>query len=83
MAVYEKRLKPNTVITTPNSDVIYGLTFADLAVSGPLIIDAPPKLQALMDDFWHRPLTGPEIDGRRYLGDVGIPGPDHGKGEPT
>ncbi|UIP59162.1 DUF1254 domain-containing protein [Agromyces marinus] len=80
MAVYEKRLKPNTVITTPNSDVIYGLTFADLAVSGPLIIDAPPKLQALMDDFWHRPLTGPEIDGRRYLGDVGIPGPDHGKG---
>lgn len=80
MAVYEKRLKPNTVITTPNSDVIYGLTFADLSVTGPLIIDAPPKLQALMDDFWHRPLVGPNVDGRQYLGDIGLPGPDHGQG---
>lgn len=80
MSVFEKRLKPNTVITTPNSDVIYGLTFADLAESGPLVIDAPPMLQALMDDFWHRPLTGPNIDGVQYLGDVGLPGPDHGEG---
>lgn len=80
MSVFEKRLKPNTVITTPNSDVIYGLTFADLSVTGPLVLEVPPRLQALMDDFWHRPLTGPEIDGRRYLGDVGIPGPDRGKG---
>jgi hypothetical protein len=30
MSVYEKRLKPRTLITTPNSDVIYGLAFADL-----------------------------------------------------
>ncbi|GAA1933227.1 DUF1254 domain-containing protein [Microbacterium aoyamense] len=80
VAVYEKRLKPNTVITTPNSDVIYALAFADLGVSGPLVIDAPPKLQALLDDFWHRPLVGPTVDGRTYLGDVGIPGPDHGQG---
>ncbi|QKG27177.1 hypothetical protein ACTIVE_8830 [Actinomadura verrucosospora] len=80
MSVFEKRLKPNTVITTPNSDVIYGLTFADLSATGPLVLEVPPRLQALMDDFWHRPLTGPVIDGRRYLGDVGIPGPDRGKG---
>ncbi|MGW6036667.1 DUF1214 domain-containing protein [Gordonia terrae] len=80
MSVTEKRLKPNTLITTPNSDVIYGLTFADLAETGPLVIDAPPRLQALMDDFWHRPLTGPTIDGVTYLGDVGIPGPDKGAG---
>lgn len=80
MSVYEKRLKPNTVITTPNSDVIYGLTFADLSETGPLVIDAPPKLQALMDDFWHRPLKGPNIDGHQFLGDIGIPGPDRGKG---
>ena len=25
LAVFEKRLKPNTLITTPNSDVIYGI----------------------------------------------------------
>ncbi|GAB17451.1 hypothetical protein GOEFS_033_00130 [Gordonia effusa NBRC 100432] len=80
MSVPEQRLKPTTLITTPNSDLIYGLTFADLSVTGPLVIEAPPKLQALLDDFWHRPLTGPLIDGFQYLGDVGIPGPDRGRG---
>lgn len=80
MSVFEQRLKPNTLITTPNSDVIYGLAFADLGETGPLIIEAPPGLQALLDDFWHRPLRGPLIDGHRYLGDIGLPGPDHGKG---
>lgn len=80
MSVFEQRLKPNTVITTPNSDVVYGLGFADLSETGPLVIEAPPHLQALLDDFWHRPLLGPLIDGRQYLGDIGIPGPDHGHG---
>src|SRR5262249_47017702 len=54
--------------------------FADLAETGPLVVDAPPKIQGLMDDFWHRPLTGPNIDGVQYLGDIGIPGPDKGSG---
>jgi hypothetical protein len=80
MSVYEKRLKPNTVITTPNSDVIYCIGFADLSETGPLVLDAPPKIQGLLDDFWHRPLTGPNIDGVQYLGDIGIPGPDKGIG---
>jgi hypothetical protein len=80
MAVFEKRLKPRTVITTPNSDVIYGLAFPDLSKTGPLILEAPPNLQGLMDDFWHRPLEGPRIGAVQYLGDIGIPGPDKGKG---
>ncbi len=80
MAVYEKRLKPNTLITTPNSDVIYGLVFIDLSETGPLVIEAPEMVQGLVDDAWHRPLIGPVIDGVQYLADVGIPGPDQGKG---
>lgn len=80
MSIYEKRLKPNTIITTPNSDVIYCMGFADLSETGPLVLEAPPKIQGLMDDFWHRPLTGPNIDGVQYLGDIGIPGPDKGSG---
>lgn len=80
MSVYEKRLKPNTIITTPNSDVIYCLGFADLSQTGPLVLEAPAKIQGLLDDFWHRPLTGPVIDGVQYLGDIGIPGPDKGNG---
>jgi len=80
MAVYEQRLKPNTLITTPNSDVIYGLCFIDLSETGPLVVEAAPMVQGLVDDAWHRPLVGPVVDGVQYLADIGIPGPDQGKG---
>jgi hypothetical protein len=80
LAIFENRLKANTIITTPNSDVIYGLGFLDLGKDGPMVIDAPPMLQALIDDFWHRPIEGPEVDGLKYYADIGLPGPDKGKG---
>ena len=80
LAIFEKRLKATTLITTPNSDVIYGIGFLDLGKDGPMIIDAPPMLQALIDDFWHRPIEGPKIDGVKYYADIGLPGPDRGKG---
>ena len=80
MAIFEKRLKANTLITTPNSDVIYGIGFLDLGKDGPMVIEAPPMLQALIDDFWHRAIEGPEIDGVKYYADIGLPGPDKGKG---
>lgn len=81
ISVYEKRLKPITTITTPNSDVIYALGFADLSKTGPLVLDVPPMLQGILDDFWHRPLVGPsKPDGTTFLGDIGLPGPDKGKG---
>lgn len=67
VAVYEKRLKPNTLITTPNSDVIYGLAWADLSKTGPLVIEVPARLQGLMDDMWHRPLAGPVIEGNQHF----------------
>ncbi|MEV0459816.1 DUF1254 domain-containing protein [Catellatospora methionotrophica] len=31
-------------ITTPNSDIVHGLAFADLSKSGPLVIEVPPKV---------------------------------------
>ena len=80
LAIFEKRLKANTLITTPNSDVIYGIGFLNLGKNGPMVIEAPPMLQALIDDFWHRPIEGPEIAGVKYYADIGLPGPDQGKG---
>ncbi len=80
LAIFEKRLKPRTLITTPNSDVIYGIGFLDLAADGPMVIEAPPMMQALIDDFWHRAIEGPEVDGVQYFADIGLPGPDKGKG---
>jgi hypothetical protein len=77
MQIWEKRLDAKTKITTPNSDVIYAVTFADLAETGPLVFEAPPKLQGILLDFWQRPIPA---DGGKFAGDVGLPGPDAGAG---
>jgi hypothetical protein len=80
MSIYKDRLDAKTIIATPNSDVIYGIGFLDLSKDGPMVMDAPPNLQALIDDMWHRPIPGPTIDGHAYFADFGLPGPDKGKG---
>jgi hypothetical protein len=77
MQIWEKRLDAKTLVTTPNSDLIYGMTFADLGETGPLVFEAPPKLQGILLDMWQRPI--PEDSGD-FFGDVGLPGPDGGEG---
>jgi hypothetical protein len=67
--VWKNRLDPKTLISTPNSDVIYALGYIDLKKDGPTVIEVPPKQQGILDDFWQRPIT-----------DVGYVGPDKGKG---
>lgn len=59
IAIYQDRLKPNSLITTPNSDVIYAMGWLDMKETGPLIIEHPAGLQSLMDDMYHHPLRGP------------------------
>lgn len=77
MPVWTKRLDAKTHVTTPNSDLIYSMAFANLAETGPLVFEAPPKLQGILLDFWQRPIP---MDGGQFFGDVGLPGPDGGKG---
>ena len=69
LPVFKQRLNAKTLVTTPNSDVIYAMGYLDLKEDGPLVIEVPPKLQGLLDDFWQRPLC-----------DVGFAGPDKGQG---
>ena len=81
LPIFKKRLNAKTLITTPNSDVIYALGYLDLKEDGPMVIEVPPGLQGILDDFRQRPIPSEgEIDGRRWSGDVGLPGPDKGKG---
>jgi hypothetical protein len=81
LPIFKKRLNAKTLITTPNSDVIYALGYLDLKEDGPLVIEVPPGLQGMIDDFRQRPIPSVgEIEGRRWSGDVGLPGPDKGKG---
>jgi hypothetical protein len=81
LPIFKDRLNAKTLITTPNSDVIYALGYLDLKEDGPLVIEVPPGLQGILDDFYQRPIPSVgEINGRRWSGDVGLPGPDAGKG---
>lgn len=77
MAIWEKRLDAKTLVTTPNSDLIYAMVFVNLGETGPLVFEAPPKLQGILLDMWQRPI--PYDDGK-FAGDLGLPGPDGGKG---
>jgi hypothetical protein len=81
LPIFKDRLNARTLITTPNSDVIYALGYLDLKDDGPMVIEVPPGLQGILDDFWQRPICSEgEINGRVWCGDVGLPGPDRGKG---
>src|SRR5262245_21691969 len=80
LPVWKKRLDAKTLVTTPNSDVIYAMSYVDLSKDGPLVFEAPPKLQGILLDFWQRPIPGPTVDKQQFFGDVGFAGPDGGKG---
>jgi hypothetical protein len=80
LPVWKKRLDAKTLVTTPNSDVIYAMSYIDVGRDGPMVFEAPPGLQGILLDFWQRPIPGPTIGGHAFFGDAGLPGPDGGKG---
>jgi hypothetical protein len=81
LPIWKSRLNTKTLITTPNSDVIYAMGYADLGEIGPLVLDMPPRMQGILLDFWQRPIPGPALDPAKvFTGDVGFFGPDGGKG---
>jgi hypothetical protein len=69
LMIAKDRIDHNFRFTTGNPDVIYAFAWLDLKKEGPMVMDMPPKLQGLLDDMWHRPIT-----------DIGTAGPDKGKG---
>jgi hypothetical protein len=77
LPIWKKRLDSKTLVTTPNSDVLYAMSYVDLGKDGPVVMDAPPELQGILDDYWQRPIP---VDGGKFAGDVGFFGPDGGKG---
>ncbi len=56
-------------LLTANNNVVYVTGFLDLKNDGPTVIEAPPKLLGLLNDMW-----------MRYVGDIGLAGPDKGAG---
>ncbi len=66
--ITENLADSRTVTLTPNDDTVYNWMWLDTH-KGPLVIEAPPKILGLVDDFWYN-----------WIGDVGITGADKGQG---
>jgi hypothetical protein len=61
---------PKGLWLTANDTTIYALSNVDLGKTGPIVVEIPPgAIVGIIDDFW-----------QRSLADVGLPGPDAGKG---
>ena len=68
--VWEDLMDNETVLLTPNSQVVYTFHYLDLKTDGPTVLQtAPGKLAALLDSMWDQPIT-----------DIGATGPDKSKG---
>jgi hypothetical protein len=71
LPMWNDQLDAKTLITTPNSDVLDAMSYADLGETGPLIFDAPRRMQGILLDFWQRPIPGPKPDvSEVFAGDV-------------
>ncbi len=66
--VTESLMDSKSLFLTPSTQNVYNLMWLDLH-EGPLVIEMPPGIVGIIDDFWFN-----------YVGDLGAAGPDRGKG---
>lgn len=66
--IFETMMNAKTLELTANNNTPYTWFWVDLR-KGPLVVEVPPKVLGLVNDMWYR-----------WAGDVGITGPDKGKG---
>jgi len=67
-AIWEDLVDPKTVELTANDNTIYNFIWLDTK-KGPMVVEIPPKVLGLINDFWYR-----------WVADVGITGADKGAG---
>jgi len=66
--IWEDLVDSKTVELTANDNTVYNFVWLDTK-KGPLVLEVPPMVLGAIDDFWYR-----------WVGDVGMTGPDKGKG---
>jgi hypothetical protein len=69
IALFEQLMDSQTIVVTANTSTLYAYSGTDLANDGPTVIEAPPGMLGFLDDAW-----------QRFVGDIGVTGPDKGKG---
>jgi hypothetical protein len=68
VGIFQNLMDSKSLYLTPNSESIYYATWIDLK-NGPMIVESPPKVLGVVNDFWFR-----------YVCDMGNAGPDKGQG---
>jgi hypothetical protein len=69
VALFADLMNSKTLVVTANTSTLYAYSGTDLANDGPTVIDVPPGMLGFLDDAW-----------QRFVGDIGVTGPDKGKG---
>jgi hypothetical protein len=69
VAIFEQLMDSQSVVLTANTSTLYAFSRTDLAKDGPTVIEVPPGMLGFLDDDWER-----------FVGDLGVTGPDKGKG---
>ncbi len=69
VAIFEKLMDSQTLVVTANTSTLYAYACTDLAKDGPTVIEIPPGMLGFLDDGW-----------QRFVGNMGVTGPDKGKG---
>ena len=68
VVMFEELMDSKTLFLTANTTTIYNFGWLNTK-EGPLVIEMPPKVLGTIDNFWFN-----------WVGDIGVTGPDKGKG---
>jgi hypothetical protein len=68
IGLFQNLMDSKSLFLTANTESIYYVTWLDLK-NGPIVIESPPNVLGVVNDFWFR-----------YVTDLGNAGPDKGKG---
>jgi len=69
IAIWDTLMDSTSLLLTGNTSTMYAVGFLDLEKDGPTVIDLPPRMLGVLDDMAFR-----------YMTDLGVAGPDQGKG---
>jgi hypothetical protein len=69
ISIFAKLLDSKSLYLTGNTSTLYQHAFLDTEIDGPTVIEIPPGMLGVINDSWFR-----------YVADLGVIGPDKGKG---
>jgi hypothetical protein len=69
VVIFDKLMDSKSLYLTANTSTMYVLPVLDLKRDGPTVVEAPPNVLGMINNAWFR-----------YVSDIGLAGPDRGKG---